>query len=171
MIKNIIGTIWKRMPRAARQKVIRATQNKFTVSVAAVVRNEAGEILLLDHVLRPASGWGFPGGFMNAGEQPEESLRREIREETGLELDDVRILQARCVSRHIEMLFTAAAKGEARVSSREIKSLGWFTSENLPQNADFALKQLIEKFTTDRMQNNEALSYNLETIDLEKGEN
>ena len=124
--------------------IVRATQEKFTVSVAGVITNEAGEILLLDHVLRPGCGWGFAGGFMEAHEQPEETLRREINEETNLELENIKLLRARTVNRHIEILFSAEARGEARVKSREIKSLDWFTADNLPENMPPCLRSSIK---------------------------
>jgi hypothetical protein len=70
MLKKIAGTIWRKMPSSARMKIVRLTQKQFTVSVAAIVLNESDEILLLDHVLRPGSGWGIPGGFLARAEQP-----------------------------------------------------------------------------------------------------
>ena len=114
MLYNIIGKIWKTMPASARQLVTRSLQVRFTVSAAGVITNNKGEVLLLNHVLRPVSGWGVPGGFLNFGEQPEAAFRREIREETGLELRDVTIYRARTLKRHIEIIFLAEAVGEAR---------------------------------------------------------
>lgn len=145
MLKKIVGTIWKKIPYTARQKVVRATQTKFTVSVAAVVTNERGEVLLLDHVLRPGSGWGFPGGFVNAGEELETAVAREVREETTLELENVKLLRARTFYRHVEILFTATATGTAKVNSREIKSLGWFAPDALPANISETNKVFIRK--------------------------
>ena len=133
------------MPRFGRQKIVRLTQSTFTVSVAAVITNEKKEVLLLDHVLRLGSGWGFAGGFVNEGEQIEEALRREVREEAGLEIENLKLLHLRTINRHIEILFSATATGEPRLNSREIKSLGWFTAENLPKNMDEIQKAFIKR--------------------------
>jgi ADP-ribose pyrophosphatase YjhB (NUDIX family) len=61
------------------------------VGVGAIVEDEAGRILLVKHV--PERGgfwqgkWICPGGRVEIGETIEEGIRREIREETRLEVD------------------------------------------------------------------------------------
>lgn len=145
MLKKIIGKIWKILPSLARLKLVRGTQTKFTVSAAAIITNEAGEVLLLNHVLRLDSGWGLPGGFLSGSEQAGEAVRREIREETGLELKQVRLLRAQTSSRHIEILFRAEAVGTASVKSREINSLGWFRLEDIPEDLNQYQKSVIRE--------------------------
>ena len=73
----------------------RLGQARFTVSVAAMLFDDRGRILLLEHVFRADRGWGVPGGFIGKHEPPEEALRRELREEVSIEIDDVQILFAR----------------------------------------------------------------------------
>lgn len=52
--------------------------------VAAILRNDAGEILLQ---LRSDDGnWNLPAGGIDPGETPFESVVREVREETGLQV-------------------------------------------------------------------------------------
>ncbi len=128
-----------------RLRVIRVTQEKFTVSVAAVITNERGQILLLDHVLRPFFNWGIPGGFVEAGEQPEAAIRREIREETGLELTNIEMFRVRTIKRHVEIMFRAAATGKGEVKSREINALGWFEIGAMPNEMSRVQKSLIEE--------------------------
>ena len=100
-------------------------------------------MLLLDHVLRPFSGWGLPGGFIDHGEQPEAALRREIEEETGLLVKDLRLYRVRTVTRHIEFIYTAEHDGEPAVNSREIISLGWFGPDELPEQLSPAQRSII----------------------------
>lgn len=143
MIRERIGFAWKILPPWLRLKIIRTTQQKFTVSAAAIITNDNGEVLLLNHVLRPFSGWGLPGGFLGAGEQPEEAIRREIREETGIELERLRLFRIRTLRRHVEMMFVATADGEPTVRSREILELGWFQIDQLPEGTPRAQAELI----------------------------
>ena len=145
MLSKIFGGIWKRLPYRVRLRMIRATQKKFTASVAVIITNPAGKVLLLDHFLRPGSGWGIPGGFINAGEQPEEAARRELREETGLELENLRMLRVRTINRHIEILFRAEANDAGEVKSREIKALDWFAVDEMPAEMSPIQKKAVEK--------------------------
>ena len=140
----MIGTVWKKLPLKVRQKIVRTSQRKFTVSAAVMLINERNEVLLLDHVLRPKFGWGLPGGFVDPHEQPIDAARREIREETGLEAEDLTLFRVRTVARHIEILYKGTALGEARVLTREIYGLGWFGRADLPDAMAPPLRRLLE---------------------------
>lgn len=62
------------------------------VSQKAVILNQQGEILAIFRTETAPSHpntWDFPGGVLEAGEDPMESIRREIQEETGLEVGDL----------------------------------------------------------------------------------
>ena len=144
MFRRVVGKIWKILPRAARQGIVRTTQMTFTVSVTAIIVNENREVLLLDHVIRPSSsGWGFPGGFLDAGEHAHEAIAREVKEETGIELENLNFRRVLVRERHIEIVFSARPVGEARVLSSEIYDLGWFDIEHLPAGTTLGHKMLI----------------------------
>ena len=132
MLLDLASKTWKVLPKQVRTFITRRMQPKFTVSVTGIITNEAGQVLLLDHLLRPGSGWGPPGGFVERGEQPEAALRREIKEETTLALANVQLIRTRTFKRHIEIIYTAKAVGEARAVSREIRSLQWFEIDDIP---------------------------------------
>ena len=145
MLIRTFGKIWKILPSWIRTYLTRLAQPIFTVSVAGIITNDDGQVLLLNHVLRPVSGWGVPGGFIDFGEQPEAALRREIREETGLALTDISLYRIRTLSRHVEILFTAKASGEAMVKSREIIELDWFEPDGVPAEMNVDQQFLIRK--------------------------
>ena len=129
---DLASRFWKVIPPWLRSFLTRRLHTTVTASAAGIIFNEEGKVLLLDHLLRPASGWGVPGGFLDKGEQGEDALRRELKEEVGLEISDVRLYRVRTLKRHIEIVFVARAKGEPSVQSREIRDARWFSLEDMP---------------------------------------
>lgn len=66
----------------------------FTVHVDAIVRR-GDEILIMKRAMGVMTGaWYFPGGHLERDETPEEGARREIREETHLEVENMRLFHA-----------------------------------------------------------------------------
>lgn len=144
MSQKLVRRIWQGLPQSIRLVIIRITQPTFTVSTAAVITNSEGKVLLLEHVLRPRSGWGLPGGFLDRAEQPEAAIRRELREETGIKLENLCMFRIRTLGRHVEILFSAGAVGEPEVLSREILQFGWFRADELPDRLPQGQKRIIE---------------------------
>ncbi len=56
------------------------------MAVGAVVLNEAGQVLLVYNRGQRGSHWSLPKGSCEEGESLEETLRREVKEETGLDV-------------------------------------------------------------------------------------
>lgn len=54
------------------------------VSVAGLVTNENDEILLINS---PWRGWEYPGGMVEPGETFQEALKREVKEEAGVDVE------------------------------------------------------------------------------------
>ena len=130
------------------------TQPRFTVTAGGVVEDERGRVLLLHHVFRKGSGWGIPGGFLTKGEQPEDALRRELREETGLEVEAAEIAFARTHARprQVEIIFRCRARAESLAESRrsvEVDRAGWFEREGLPEGIGPDQRRLIERALDD----------------------
>lgn len=147
MLKQVLGALWRGAPVRARRWSIWLVEPRFTVTVAAVVQNEARQVLLLKHVFRKGSGWGIPGGFLSAGEHPQDALRRELSEEVNLEIDDLEIAFARTYKRpqQVEIVYRCRARGEATPQSIEIKTLAWFDAENLPAELPIDQHKIIRR--------------------------
>jgi ADP-ribose pyrophosphatase YjhB (NUDIX family) len=64
-------------------------------SVAVVITDDQGRLLLTKRSVEPGKGlWCLPGGFMELGETPEDTIIRETREETGLKVIPQGIIDA-----------------------------------------------------------------------------
>jgi len=114
---------------------MRLTHTRFTVTAGAIIFNDQKQVLLLKHRFRAGSGWGLPGGFLERGEQPIEALRRELREEIGLEVEDVEVFAARSFKKpkQVEVLFRARANANVKSLTMEVERAEWFSLDSLPE--------------------------------------
>lgn len=64
-----------------------------SAAVACFIHDSTGQLLLVRRGKEPAKGTlDLPGGFVDMNETAEEAARREVKEETGLELDSCKLL-------------------------------------------------------------------------------
>jgi ADP-ribose pyrophosphatase YjhB (NUDIX family) len=104
------------------------------------------QILLLEHLFRADNGWGVPGGFVTGGEEPEEALRRELREEVSIEIDDVKLLFVRTLgNKQVEIYYRARVIGDPKPSSIEIKQARWFDLDALPAELSRDQRRLVQR--------------------------
>ncbi|MGI9105893.1 MAG: NUDIX hydrolase [Pyrinomonadaceae bacterium] len=136
MWKKLLGTLWRGSPKRLQRWGVWLLEPRFMVTVSAVVVDEHGRVMLLQHEFRTGSGWGIPGGFLEQGEQPLDGLRRELREEIGVEVEAAEILGVRTLKRpqQVEIHFRCRmrASQSAEPQSIEINRVKWFTPDALP---------------------------------------
>jgi 8-oxo-dGTP pyrophosphatase MutT (NUDIX family) len=65
----------------AARVIWRLWQPKFSAGVVGVVFNAQRHVLLVEHVFHPYSPWGLPGGWVERGEDPAQTVQRELLEE------------------------------------------------------------------------------------------
>ncbi len=147
MLKKVLGLVWRAAPGRLRRWSAHVFQTRFTVSAGAVVLDESGRVLLLRHVFRTGTGWGIPGGFINKGEQPDAAIRRELLEETGLELEQVELAFTRTLERinHFEVIFRCRTRGQAVARSLEINQVKWFALDGLPEELGQDQRRIIKR--------------------------
>lgn len=107
-----------------------------TLNVAILVLVKKGEEALLVHARNFRSNFhALVAGFVETGETLEQCVAREVKEETSLEVEDVRYFgsQSWPFPRQLMIGFTAKYKsGELRFADGELTSGGFFTRENHP---------------------------------------
>jgi ADP-ribose pyrophosphatase YjhB (NUDIX family) len=106
-----------------------------TVSVSAFIERDDGRALFIQRAKEPAKGrLAPPGGFVDFDETAEVALRREVREEVGLELADIRFLCTatnRYVYREVtypvlDLYFVARAVDPERAAALDgVESVRW----------------------------------------------
>ncbi|HYE64437.1 MAG TPA: NUDIX domain-containing protein [Pyrinomonadaceae bacterium] len=151
MLRKVLGSLWRAAPSFFRRWSVSLIEPRFTVTTSAVVFDEQGRVLLLKHIFRKGSGWGIPAGFIKKGEQPEEALRRELREEVGLEVESAEIALARTHKKpaQVEIIFRCRPAGSAQPRSVEIKRAEWFDLNSLPEVLGRDQQRLIERILND----------------------
>jgi ADP-ribose pyrophosphatase YjhB (NUDIX family) len=109
------------------------------IAVGAVVGDEHGRILL---VQRADSGvWLYPTGWADVGYSPAEVVVKEVKEETGIDAEPIRLL---AVLDGLRMGFTRiplyslvfhcrALGGSLEAHPLECADVGWFAQDNLPE--------------------------------------
>jgi NAD+ diphosphatase len=93
----------------------------------------------------------MPGGFIEEGEQPEEALRRELREEVGLELGEIKLFTTRAFKtpQQIEIVFQTRAVGDTDQLNYEIQKAAWFSPGELPKELPKDQAELIRRALSD----------------------
>ena len=118
-------------------------QNRKPNAVVMILTDESGELILVNREYRMAMAqwiYNFPAGLIDPGESPEESARRELREETGLRIvriDDVldNSYSAVGFSNERNVCVFGIAEGEFRKSTSDVEEItpGWYTKEEIKQ--------------------------------------
>ncbi len=107
------------------------------VSPAVIVLVRRGDTILLARANNfPSAFYSTIAGFVEPGETLEETIVREIAEEVGISVANIRYFgsQPWPFPHSLMVGFTADyAGGEIQVDGREIADAGWFTAGNLPQ--------------------------------------
>lgn len=138
--KVTTARLLRRMPWVMRlaNSVYHYTRPRFTGGVVGVVINEAGEILLAEHVYHPAHPWGLPGGWVDRHEPPEQAVAREFREELSLTIEVGPVIAlARTTPTHWNCAYLCQPIGTVGALCSELLDYRWCAPEQLPPLSSF----------------------------------
>ena len=120
--------------------------------------DDDGRILLVRRAAGVFGGyWDLPGGFLDEDEHPLETIRRELREETGLDVEPLELLGI-WMDRYSEddsgpstlnLYWTAGVLGGEPEAADDVSELRWFAPRELPPVEEIAFRnvaKVLERF-------------------------
>ena len=132
--------------------------NYIKVGVGVMIFNSNNEILLGHRIGKDTGGiyepdsWCLPGGKQEYNETIDECARREVKEETNLDIDELEVFSASddiSSDRHFITIQVIAHKysGEVKVMESDKQDIWqWFSLDNLPSNLYSPSKHFIDKY-------------------------
>lgn len=118
-------------------------------AAAAVVLDSARRVLLIRRTIPPFAGaWALPAGYQDIDESPPDAVVREVREETGIEVEVVRLLDLLHVPddprkpANIAVFLCRVIGGSLRAGD-DASAAAWFPLDALPEEIGFENRERI----------------------------
>ncbi len=111
------------------------------IGVGALIFDGA-TILLVERGKEPLKGyWSLPGGILETGEKLEDAIRREVREETGLEVEPLSMFEiferimpdpsGRVEYHYVLIDYLCRPTGGRLQAASDVSRAAWVTEQNL----------------------------------------
>ena len=86
--RRVLLRVWRDVPFPdwMREIFLRLINPSVMIGAMALIQDEQGRVLVVEHTYRRQVPWGLPGGWLKTAESPEAGLMREVFEETGLQV-------------------------------------------------------------------------------------
>lgn len=123
--------------------------DKFIVGVVGIVLNERNEVLLCRHRFWKDGSWGLPGGYANKDETLESCLTREIKEETGLHIQNISLIKLISGYKYrLEAYYVAQATSDnCTLDTKEILEARFFSLDGLPAELLDSHRQILQEYS------------------------
>lgn len=143
--------IWRDVPFPGwlRTVFLRVMNPSFMVGAMALIQDDQGRVLVIEHTYRRVIPWGLPGGWLKRAESPERGLAREVFEETGFEVQVEQLLAADFWgSTQLDLLYRCTVLRGTFRSSDETRTHRWVLPDELPELLpnQLALMRKVELF-------------------------
>ncbi len=133
MTKIILLKIWRVFPSWMQAWASRIIRPLFQVFSVAIIFDADKRILIVKTTYNRFHPWGLPGGSLEYGETAEESLLREIWEETNLDIEIERFLFTKTFAPdRVGLYYLCKITGGEFRPSDEVSELGYFSPDDLP---------------------------------------
>jgi len=130
---RLLAVFYNALPVRWQRRILDRTQSRFLVGVVGLGVDPNGHVILARHRFG-APEWRFLGGFLSPRERLEDALAREVREETGIEIEVGPILEANQGFRwqRIELVYAYRPLGGTERLSEELVEVRAFDPADLP---------------------------------------
>lgn len=119
-------------------------------TASAIVLDDRVRVLLARRANDPGAGlWDLLGGFVDEGEEGLDALRRELREELGVEIEPGEFVGAFPDTYGDDGIYTLNLYWTAVIASgeptpnEELEEIAWFAPDELPQREEFAFSNTV----------------------------
>lgn len=133
------------------------TQNQVKVGIGVMVMKDGKVLLGMRKGSHGAGEYAWPGGHMEYMESFAGCAKREVYEETGMEIDNIRFLRLSNLKEYAPKhyadigLIADWKSGEPKIMEPDrIESWGWYDMDNLPEPLFSTLPSYIEAYKTGR---------------------
>jgi ADP-ribose pyrophosphatase YjhB (NUDIX family) len=150
-VKNLVARLWRLIRGPLQWRLLWLWHAKFMVGVTGIVRDDEGRVLLLRHRMWPPDRqWGCPTGYANKSELFEDTVVREVREETGLDVKVTGLVHVKSGYKlRVEVAYEARhTGGTLKIESVEILEAKWFSPNELPEGVQESHRLLIQRAHT-----------------------
>ena len=133
MLFRALALLYNALPVRWQRRILDRTQARFLVGVVGLGVDKNGDVILARHRFG-APQWRFLGGFLSPRERLEDALAREVREETGIDIEVGPILEANQGFRwqRVELVYAYRPVGGIEHLSNELIELRAFDPADLP---------------------------------------
>jgi len=122
--------------------------------VCDVIAVKDNKILLIKRNIDPAKGyWSLPAGYVDWDETTEEGAARELKEETGYDASNIKLVGVYSDPKrdedgrqNVSILYSAEVSGEMNKDEKEVSEINWFDINNLPEKIAFDHRQMITDY-------------------------
>ncbi|MCK0112872.1 NUDIX domain-containing protein [Ornithinimicrobium sp. F0845] len=147
VLRRKVGTAalvgFRRIPGPLKRTLVRAGTPSYTVGAVCLVEHD-GEVLLLWQPHR--LGWSLPGGLLGRGEEPEDAVRREVREEVGLDIEpgDPIAVGVHASTQQIDVIYRVRVAERPQVAlATEARKARWWSPAELTET-DHETRRILE---------------------------
>jgi 8-oxo-dGTP pyrophosphatase MutT (NUDIX family) len=133
VLLRLLARVFNAVPVRWQRRILDRTQSRFLVGVVGLGVDPDGRVILARHRFG-APEWRFLGGFLSPRERLEDALTREVREETGIQIEVGPILEANQGYRwqRIELVYAYRPLGGTERLSSELVEVRAFDPTDLP---------------------------------------